>query len=196
MSSVFYATLSRMRYITRWALMRNTREENLCEHSHDVAVISHALAVLTNTRFGGHADEGYCVLLSLYHDAPEIFTGDLPTPVKYGNSAIHGAYRELETQAASKLLLMLPEDLRESYENLLLDAEDHPLERRLVKAADKIAAVLKCVEELASGNREFESARVSTEQAVRNMHLQAADCFLDEFLPAYSLTLDEQNGKG
>ncbi len=189
----FYAMLSRMKYINRWALMRNTREENLCEHSQDVAVIAHALAVLTNTRFSGKADEGYCVLLSLYHDAPEILTGDLPTPVKYDNPAIRDAYKDLETVAANKLLSMLPDDLRPVYEPLMIAGDDHPLERQIVRAADKISALLKCVEETKQGNREFEQARCSTEEAVRNMKLPAADCFLDEFLPAFSLTLDEQH---
>ncbi|MGN0172158.1 MAG: 5'-deoxynucleotidase [Acutalibacteraceae bacterium] len=189
----FYAMLSRMKYINRWALMRNTREENLCEHSQDVAVIAHALAVLTNTRFGGQADEGRCALLALYHDAPEILTGDLPTPVKYDNPAIRDAYKDLETVAANKLLSMLPDDLRPAYEPLLLSADDYPLERRIVKAADKIAALLKCVEETKQGNREFEQARRSTEEAVRKMNLPAATCFLDEFLPAFALTLDEQH---
>ncbi len=195
MTSVFYATLSRMRYITRWALMRNTREENLCEHSYDVAVIAHALAVLTNTRFGGEVDEGYCVLLSLYHDATEILTGDLPTPVKYDNPAIRDAYKALESVASQKLLSTLPGDLRESYAPFLLPGNDHTMERKLVKAADKISALLKCVEEIGQGNREFESARRSTERSVREMKLQAADCFLDEFLPAYTMTLDAQYGR-
>ena len=196
MNTYFYAMLSRMRYINRWALMRNTREENLSEHSQDVAVLSHALAVLTNTRFGGDADEGYCVLLSLYHDAPEILTGDLPTPVKYDNPAIRDAYKALESVAADKLLSMLPDDLRPAYEPLLQNDGDHPLERKIVKAADKLAALLKCVEEVNNGNREFEQARRSTEAAVRAMALPAADAFLDEFLPTFSLTLDEQQRKG
>ena len=191
MSSPFYAMLSRMKHIDRWALMRNTRRENLCEHSQDVAVIAHALAVLTNTRFGGQINVEKCVLMALYHDASEIITGDLPTPVKYDNPAIRDAYKQLETVACNKLISMLPEDLQPSYRPYF--AEDHSKEARIVKAADKLAAVIKCVEELAQGNGEFASARRATESAVREMHLPAADCFLEEFLPAFSLTLDEQH---
>lgn len=195
MSRHFFAVLSRMKYINRWALMRNTRQENICEHSQDVAVLAHALAVLTNRRFGGHVDAGSCVLLALYHDAPEIFTGDLPTPVKYDNPAIRDAYRQVETVSAEKLLSMLPDDLRADYRELLLSREGekrYPEEYRLVKAADKLSALIKCVEELQQGNREFEQARRACEAAVRRMRLPAADCFLEEFLPAFELTLDEQ----
>ena len=190
MGSPFYAMLSRMKHIDRWALMRNIRRENLCEHSQDVAVIAHALAVLTNTRFGGAVDEGKCVLLALYHDASEIITGDLPTPVKYDNPAIRDAYKQLESVACDKLISMLPEDLRPCYQPYF--GEDESEEARLVKAADKLSALIKCVEELAQGNGEFAAARRATEEAVRTMRLPAADCFLEEFLPAFSLTLDEQ----
>lgn len=196
MSRNFFAILSRMKYITRWALMRNTRQENICEHSQDVAVLAHGLAVLTNRRFGGRVDEGRCVLLALYHDAPEIFTGDLPTPVKYYNPAIRDAYRQVESVSAHKLLSMLPEDLQPDYRELLLPEEAetrYPEEHRLVKAADKLSALIKCVEELKQGNREFEQARRATEDAIRRMGIPAADCFLEEFLPAFELTLDEQN---
>ena len=189
----FYAMLSRMKYITRWALMRNTRSENICEHSQDVAVLAHALAVLTNRRFGGRVDEGRCVLLAMYHDAPEIFTGDLPTPVKYYNPAIRDAYRQVEDVSADKLLSMLPEDIREDYRPLFFPGGRWAEESRIVKAADKLAALIKCVEELSQGNREFASARRSTEEAIRAMGLPAADCFLEEFLPSYELTLDEQD---
>lgn len=192
----FFAILSRMKYITRWALMRNTRQENICEHSQDVAVLAHGLAVLTNRRFGGRVDEGRCVLLALYHDAPEIFTGDLPTPVKYYNPAIRDAYRQVESVSANKLLSMLPDDLRQDYQGLLLPQEaatGYPEEYRLVKAADKLSALIKCVEELKQGNREFQQARRATEESIRQMHIPAADCFLEEFLPAFELTLDEQN---
>lgn len=189
----FYAVLSRMKYITRWALMRNTRQENICEHSYDVAMLAHALAVLTNRRFGGRVDEGRCVLLALYHDAPEILTGDMPTPVKYDNPAIRDAYKQVEAVSAGKLLSMLPEDLREDYGPLFFAGDGWEQEKRLVKAADKLSALIKCVEELGQGNREFLSARRSTEQAIRAMGLPAADCFLEEFLPAYELTLDEQS---
>lgn len=193
MSRNFYAVLSRMKYITRWALMRNTRSENICEHSQDVAVLAHALALLTNRRFGGAVDVGQCVLIALYHDAPEIFTGDLPTPVKYYNPAIREAYKQVETVAADKLLHMLPEDLRPDYEALLCPGEEWREEKRLVKAADKLAALIKCVEEEKQGNAEFARARTAAEAAIREMGLPAADCFLEEFLPAFALTLDEQD---
>ncbi len=191
MSYPFYAVLARMKYISRWALMRNTRQESVHEHSFDVAVLAHALAELHNRRFGGTVDVGRCVMLAMYHDAPEIFTGDMPTPVKYDNADIRRAYREVERLSAQKLLNMLPNDLKAAYTPLLTDEETGE-EARLVKAADKLSALLKCVEELGQGNREFASARRTLEQAVRNMHLSAADCFLEEFLPAFELTLDEQ----
>lgn len=191
MNASFFAMLSRMKHINRWALMRNVRTENICEHSYDVAVLAHALALLTNRRFGGQVDPGRCVLYALYHDAPEILTGDLPTPVKYYNPAIRQAYRQVETVSEEKLLSMLPEDLRDDYRPLLC-GEGTPEEKRLVKAADKLAALIKCVEELEQGNREFVQARRSTEEALRAMRIPAVDCFIDEFLPAYRLTLDEQ----
>ena len=191
MNNQFYAVLARMKYISRWALMRNTRTESVHEHSFDVAVLAHALAELHNRRFGGQVDVGRCVLLALYHDAPEIFTGDMPTPVKYDNEDIRRAYQQVERLSAEKLLGMLPDDLQEAYRPLLLD-EAGGEEARLVKAADKLSALLKCVEELGQGNREFASARRTLEAAVREMHLPAADCFLDEFLSAFELTLDEQ----
>ena len=190
MSRNFYAVLSRMKYIDRWALMRNTREENLCEHSYETAVLAHALATLTNRRFGGRVDVGRCVLLALYHDASEILTGDMPTPVKYYNPAIRDAYKQVEAVAADKLLSMLPEDLQDEYRPLFGETAD--MEHRLVKAADKLSALIKCVEEERMGNREFAKARQATFDAVRALGLPAADCFLDEFLPAYELTLDDQ----
>ncbi len=187
----FFAILSRMKNINRWALMRNTSTENVCEHSHDVAVLAHALALLHNRRFDGQVDVNRCVLMALYHDAPEILTGDMPTPVKYDNPAIQAAYRQVEEIAANKLLSKLPPDLEADYRELLLPETATTEEQRLVKAADKLAALIKCVEELKQGNREFAQARAATERAIRAMQLPAADCFLEEFLPAYELTLDE-----
>ena len=192
MSNDFFAFLSRMKYINRWALMRNTRAENLSEHSQDVAVLAHALAVLQNTRFGSSVDAGRCVLLALYHDTPEIFTGDLPTPVKYGTPAIEHAYREIERDASQRLLEMLPEDMRPAYTPWLLGDGVTEEEKRLVKAADKLSALIKCAEELEHGNREFRVAYQSTLDAVRQLHLPAADCFVEQFLPSFTHTLDEQ----
>lgn len=192
MKDQFFAVLARMKYISRWALMRNTRQETVQEHSFDVVVLAHALAELSNRRFGGQVDVEQCVLLAAYHDAPEIFTGDMPTPVKYDNEDIRRAYQQVEELSAEKLLAMLPADLQEAYRPLFFPGDNWVEERRLVKAADKLSALIKCVEELGQGNREFASARRTLEEAVREMHLPAADCFLEEFLPAYELTLDEQ----
>lgn len=190
MPSQFFAMLSRMKYIDRWALMRNTRQENLCEHSFETAVLAHALATLRNTRFGGHADADRAAVLALFHDAPEILTGDLPTPVKYYNPEIHSAYRSVESAAQQRLLTLLPADLQGAYAPLLHGGEDEGL-RQLVKAADKLSALIKCMEERRMGNAEFSKAEESLLRAVQDMHLPEADCFLSEFLPAYALTLDE-----
>ena len=191
MAFSFFAMLSRMKNIRRWALMRNTRSENICEHSHEVAVVAHALALLTNRHYGGQVDVNRCVLLAVYHDVPEILTGDMPTPVKYYNPAIREAYRQVEESACDKLLEMLPEELREEYSPLLL-SEDESAEWLIVKAADKISALIKCIEELSQGNREFASARRATEESIRAMDLPAANEFLDKFIPAYELPLDDQ----
>lgn len=192
MSYSFFAMVSRMKYIARWALMRNTRTENICEHSYDVSVLAHALAVLHNRRFGGDVDVKACVLLSVYHDAPEILTGDLPTPVKYDNPTMREAYRQVERVAANKLLSRLPEDMQSEYREWLLPNEQtYATELQLVKAADKLSALIKCMEEEKQGNREFVKARQATEVALRTMHLPAVDCFMDEFLPQYELTIDE-----
>jgi 5'-deoxynucleotidase len=189
----FFAMLSRMKNINRWGLMRNTRCENLCEHSFETAVIAHSLAVLRNTRFGGHADEQRTALLALFHDATEIITGDLPTPVKYYSPKIREAYREVELVAQEKLLGFLPEYMKDTYRPLLGTPEESDRELLpLVHAADKISALIKCLEEKRLGNREFVSAETSLRKAVKDMDLPEADCFLREFLPSYSLTLDEQ----
>ena len=192
MANEFYALLGRMRYITRWGLMRNTFSENIQEHSHQVAVLAHALALIRRDILkldGPNPDR--CAVAALYHDASEILTGDLPTPVKYYNPSIRDAYRQVEDISANELLSMLPDDLREDYRPLLLTDEDS-MEHRLVKAADKISALIKCTEEVKAGNGEFAKARESTEAAIKRMKLPAAECFLKECLPAFSLTLDEQ----
>ena len=190
----FFALLSRMKNIDRWGLMRNTRRENLCEHSFETAVIAHALAVLCNTRFGGHVNADRTASLALFHDATEIFTGDLPTPVKYYNPKIREAYREVEEVAREKLLSFLPEGLRGIYAPLLGRTEESDRELLpLVHAADKLSALIKCVEEQRLGNREFSSAETALRRAVAEMRLPEADCFLEEFFPSYSLTLDEQD---
>lgn len=190
MAYSFFAMLSRMKNIYRWALMRNTRRENIAEHSHEVAVLAHALALLHNRLGEEPVDPARCVMLAVYHDVPEILTGDMPTPVKYGNPTIREAYRQVEQSACEKLLGMLPKDLQGEYGTLL--AEGDSMEHRLVKAADKLSALIKCIEELSQGNREFASARRATEQSIRQMGLPAAEAFLDDYLPAYELPLDDQ----
>ena len=186
----FFAFISRMRYISRWGLMRNTFRENIQEHSHMVAVIAHALAVIRRDVYGGEIDPGLAAAAALYHDAPEILTGDLPTPVKYYNPEIRDAYKQVEEISAQKLLSMLPEDLRPAYAPLL--REDCGAElQAVVKAADKLSAYIKCVEELKAGNAEFKQAAEQTLEALRGYGLPELDYFLEHFLPAFGLTLDE-----
>lgn len=193
--SHFFAMLFRMKYINRWGLMRNTRNETICEHSLDTAILAHALAVLRNRRFGGNVNPEKAALLAIFHDAPEILTGDLPTPIKYYNPTIRTAYQEVERMAEDRLLAYLPDDLRPDYKALLHQetAENEEL-LPLVKAADKLSALIKCVEERAMGNAEFLRAEQTIRTAIAELHLPEADCFVEEFLPSYSLTLDEQEG--
>lgn len=190
MANEFYALISRMRYITRWGLMRNSFRENIQEHSHMVAVLAHGLALIRRDVLGlPSPDPDRCAVGALYHDASEILTGDLPTPVKYFNPAIKDAYKQVERVSGEKLLSMLPEALRPSYEHLVL--EDDPETFPIIKAADKLSAYIKCVEELKAGNQEFESAERQTRQALEAMHLPEVDYFMKEFLPPFSLNLDE-----
>ena len=189
MKSHFFAYISRMRFIQRWALMRNTAPENVQEHSHQAAVLAHALAVIRNEKFGGRVDPGKVAVAALYHDASEILTGDMPTPVKYDNPAIQEAYRQVEAVANGKLVSMLPQELRDVYGEIL--AEYDPETRRLVKAADKLSAYIKCVEELKAGNAEFREAAAQTRRALEEYGLPEVDYFLDTFMDSFSLTLDE-----
>ena len=188
----FFAYLSRMRYINRWGLMRNTFQENIQEHSHMVAVLAHALAVIRRDVFGGNADPGLAAAAALYHDAPEILTGDLPTPIKYYNPDLRSAYQTVEDAAARQLLDLLPAELREDYVPLL--AGPAPELAAVVKAADKLDAYLKCVKELKAGNTEFRKAREQTYAALMQNPLPALQHFLLHFLPSFELTLDELNG--
>lgn len=190
--SKFFAVVSRMKYINRWSLMRNTITENISEHSLETAFIAHALALIRNKRFGGNVDPERCALLAMYHDTTEIITGDLPTPVKYYNSDIKGAYDEIEKKAENTLLSYLPDDLREYYEPLLSPTEEEKELWQLVKGADKLSALIKCIEERKMGNADFLSAEKSTLKAVQKMDIPEVKVFLDEFIPAYGLTLDEQ----
>ena len=189
MAHNFFPMTARMRYIARWALMRNTEPENIQEHSHQVAVLAHALAVLQNRYFGGHLDPGRVAVAALYHDATEIITGDMPTPIKYFNDTLRDSYKEVEAVAADRLLAMLPQELRGEYEPLL--KEQDPEIRAVVKAADKLSAYLKCVEELKAGNNEFRLAREQTWEALADNPLPALQYFIEHFLPSFELTLDE-----
>ena len=189
MPESFFPMIARMRYINRWGLMRNTQPENIQEHSHQVAVLAHALAVIQNRYFGGQVDPGAVAVAALYHDASEILTGDMPTPIKYDNPDIQSAYQAVEATAEQKLLSMLPEDLRGEFEEAVTIPD--PQVRALVKAADKLSAYLKCVEERKAGNAEFRSAEEQTYAALRDNPLPALDYFMDRFLPGFQLTLDE-----
>lgn len=190
MANEFYALLSRMRYITRWGLMRNTFSENVQEHSHMVAVLAHALALIRRELLGLPGPEpDRCAVAALYHDASEILTGDLPTPVKYYNAEMKAAYKQVERVSGERLLAMLPECLRPSYAHLVLEDDLEVLP--LVKAADKLSAYIKCVEELKAGNQEFESAARQTRQALEAMDRPEISYFMEQFLPPFSLNLDE-----
>ena len=190
MAHEFYALLGRMRYITRWGLMRNSFSENIQEHSHQVAVLAHALALIRREilKLDG-PDPDRCAVAALYHDASEILTGDLPTPIKYDNPAIKDAYKQIERVAGNKLLDLLPPELRGSYEHLIL--EDDPEVTPIVKAADKLSAHIKCIEEQKTGNTEFDSAASQTWQAMVDMNLPELDWFLTNCLPAFTRNLDQ-----
>ena len=189
MKSHFFAYISRMRFIQRWALMRNTAPENVQEHSHQVAVLAHALAVIRNEKFGGAVDPGAVAVAALYHDASEILTGDMPTPIKYDNPAIRTAYKDVEAVAEHKLLNLLPEELRGVYAPILT-VEDPEIDA-LVKAADKLSAYIQCVEELKAGNLEFREAAAQTRKALESYGMPEVESFLETFMDSFSLTLDE-----
>ena len=187
----FFPMIARMKYINRWGLMRNTQAENIQEHSHQVAVLAHALAVIQNRYYGGQVDPGAVAVAALYHDASEILTGDMPTPIKYDNPDIQRAYKDIEAVAERKLLSMLPEDLRADYDEVITIPD--PEVRALVKAADKLSAYLKCVEELKAGNTEFRKAKEQTYAALCQNPIPALRYFMDHFLEGFELTLDELN---
>jgi 5'-deoxynucleotidase len=189
--SHFFAYLGRMKYILRWGLMRNTQPENIQEHSLQVAIIGHALAMIKNRRFGGSVDADKVATLAAFHEASEVITGDLATPIKYFNPHIKDAYKHIEQVASDKLLSMLPAEFTEDYRPLLFqeDSEEH----KLMKAADKICAYLKCLDELRSGNREFEKATAAIRRELDTIKRPEVEYFLKEFAPSFSLTLDELN---
>ena len=185
----FFAYLSRMRFINRWALMRNSYTENIAEHSHQVAVLAHALAVIRNEKFGGHVDAGAVAAAALYHDASEIITGDLPTPIKYYNPDIMAAYKQVEQVAAKRLMDMLPPELARVYEPWICESDREVLP--IVKAADKLSAYIKCVEEQKAGNTEFDTAARQTWDAMKAMGRPELDWFLGNCLGAFVLNLDQ-----
>ena len=192
MSHSFFAYIFRMRYIARWALMRNTRTENVEEHSYEVAVLAHALAVIGRDVFHKEVSPEKAAAAALFHDAPEIITGDMPTPVKYFDDQIRSSYQRIEDDAVKRLLDRLPEDLRGEYERCLVpDPEEEGELIALVKAADKLSALIKCLEEESAGNREFAEAEKTTRAKIEALGLPEADIFLRDFIPAYARTLDE-----
>lgn len=191
MKSHFFAYMSRMKNIMRWGLMRNTYQENIQEHSLQVAMIAHALAIIENKYYGGDYDPNYIMALAAFHEASEVITGDLATPIKYFNPKIRDEYKKIETIANQKLLNMLPIELQMDYEQLIHQPDDDS--HRLVKAADKIAAYCKCVEELKAGNNEFIKAKDSLEDAINNMDIKSVEYFMETFADSFELTIDELN---
>ncbi len=190
MSCNFYAFMDRMKYIKRWQLMRSVREENIMEHSEQVAMLAHALAIINNKVFGGNADAGKATLYAVYHECSEVMTGDLPTPIKYFNNSIHGAYKQLEDSACDKLLQTLPEEIRgEIAKSVKPDTQCY--EYKIMKAADRLSAYLKCLEERRSGNTEFIKAEKSIKEDLLSRSLPEVDYFFANFVPAFLLTLDE-----
>lgn len=190
MAHHFFAYMNRMKYIRRWGLMRNTQVENDMEHSLQTAMIAHGIALLGNKRFGRAYDAEHIMALAIYHDASEVITGDLPTPIKHNNPIIKDEYHRLESIANQRLLDTLPEDLREEYA-ALIDTDETTAEWKIVKAADRISAYIKCVEERKAGNREFIEAEMSTLAAIRATDLPEVQAFMEIFSPGFALSLDE-----
>jgi 5'-deoxynucleotidase len=188
----FFGYMARMKHIRRWGLMRNTRDENIQEHSLQAAMIAHALAVIKNKLFGGNVDAERVMALAVYHEVGEVITGDLATPIKYFNPEINSAYTQIERVAEDKLLRMLPEELRGEFEPLVKQRDDDEA-HALVKAADKICAYLKCVEELSAGNTEFAKAQKALKKTIDGMKRPEVDYFMKTFVPSFELTLDELN---
>ena len=190
MKENFFAYISRMRYIGRWSLMRNSLPENIQEHSHMVAVLAHALGVIRRDMFHVPCNPDEAATVALFHDSSEILTGDLPTPIKYHSNEIRDAYKEVEALACHKLLDTLPEELRGAYEPLLAGETEERV-HDLVKAADKLSAYIKCIEERKAGNNEFLSAEAQTRKLLEESHMPEVDYFLEHFIPAFELNLDE-----
>ncbi|MDD4296095.1 MAG: 5'-deoxynucleotidase [Ruminiclostridium sp.] len=188
----FFAFLSRMKFITRWGLMRNTNSESIQEHSLQVSMIAHALSLIKNTYFGGCVNSERIAVLAMYHDSNETITGDLPTPIKYYNPSISNAYKDLENISKEKLLSMLPEELADEYRRILFFGEASD-EGKIVKAADRISAYIKCLEEEKTGNTEFKKAAAATLKKINEMDLPEVNYFMDNFIYGFKLTLDELN---
>ena len=190
----FFAHMARLKLITRWSLMRNTQPENDAEHSLQVAMIAHGIALMGRDRYGRDVNPEHVLSLAVYHDATEVMTGDLPTPVKYHSDALRGAYKQLETLSAERLLRFLPDDLRPSMTPYLKQEKGY--EKDIVRAADKISAYIKCLEEQRAGNREFDYAAENIRRALAETDLPEVQDFLRDFLPAFDMTLDEMNHPG
>ena len=187
----FFALLSRMKYINRWGLMRSTRPENLSEHSLETAFIAHALCLIKNKQLGGNLNAEKAAVIAMFHDCTEIITGDMPTPIKYDNEAIKSVYKQIEKAAGERLISHLPEYLKPEYEEILNPSETELV--KIVKAADKISALIKCIEEGSMGNNEFKVAERSTRELIAQLNLPEAEIFVNEFLASYGLTIDEQS---
>ena len=192
MKSHFFAYMGRMKHINRWGLMRNTMQENIQEHSLQTAMIAQALAIIKNTYYGGNVDANHIMALAVYHEAGEVITGDLATPIKYFNPEIKKAYKAIETLACHKILAMLPEELQLAYAPYILQEEDGEA-HHIVKAADRICAYLKCVEERKAGNGEFKMAEEAVLKSIHELDMPEVKYFMDNFAPSFSLTLDELN---
>lgn len=190
MNNHFYAMMSRMKNIYRWGLMRNTRSENLSEHSLEVAMIAHALCVIKNKKFGGSINPERTAVTAMFHDTSEIITGDLPTPIKYYNAQIKNAYKEIEAVAEQRLTDMLPDYMQESFAEIYNPDEET---KQIIKAADKLSALIKCIEEVNCGNREFSVAEKTTRKAIADLKMPEVDVFMQDFIPSFYLSLDEQN---
>lgn len=191
MTSHFYAMMSRLKFIDRWALMRNSTPENLSEHSLEVAMLAHALAVIGNRYLNKNLDAKQAAMIGMFHDATEIITGDMPTPIKYFNQDIRDAFKAIEDNAAYKLVMMLPEDMQPDFRDIFEPGVEFAYEKKLVKAADKLSALIKCIEESKAGNREFAQAEKATKEALETMKLPEVELFMAMFLPSYHKTLDE-----
>ena len=189
----FYAMLSRMKYINRWGLMNNTKNENISEHSLQVAILTHCLVLIHNKYFGGNLNPERGVLLAIFHDATEIITGDMPTPIKYYNPEIKSAYKKIEDMAGDRLISLLPDDFKADYERIIkMNSDEDRAIKPFLKLADRYSALLKCIDEIRMGNEEFKSAKLTIEKSIEQMHMPEAEVFEKKFLPSFYLTLDEQ----